>query len=640
MKNKIVSAEAAVNLVHDGDTLVFSGFGVVGVPDALAVALEKRFVDTQSPRDLTLFFGGGPGDAKDRGANRLAHEGLLRRAIGGHWGLVPKLGELALSGKIEAYNIPLGVIAHLYREVASGKPGYLTTVGLGTFVDPRLEGGKCNAITTEDIVEVGSLGGQEMLYYKAPRINVAFIRGSFADPEGNISVDREALTQDVLAIAMATRNSGGIVVAQVEYIADHGSIPPKRVKVPGILVDCIVVSPPELHPQTFGTQYNPAFSGEMRVPLDAMAPMPFDERKVIARRAAFELMPNAVVNLGIGMPEGVAAIANEEKLLRYMTLTAEPGVVGGVPGSGLDFGVSTNADAIIDMSQQFDFYDGGGLDLAVLGLAECDPKGNINVSRFGPKLAGAGGFINITQNSRKVVFVGTFTAGGLKVEIGNGALKVLADGKHQKFVNRIEQVTFSGEYAARKGRTVLYVTERCVFQLTSDGLELIEIAPGIDIDRDILAHMAFKPIVNTPILMDARIFTDAPMGLKDTLLALALPDRISYQPERKLMFLNFQGLHLRTPKDAQDVQAAVEARCKEIGEKMDVIVNYDAFQIDEAAFDAYAHVIEYMTKTYYHNITRYTTSTFLRAKLGKAIDDRGLPPHIYETAEEASATLG
>jgi propionate CoA-transferase len=639
MKSKIVSASDAVALVHDNDTLVCSGFGVVGVPDELLAALEKRFLETSQPRNLHLLFGGGPGDGKDRGLNRIAYEGLIASAIGGHWGLVPKMGALAMANQIQAYNLPLGVISHMYRDIAAGLPGNLTPVGLGTFVDPRLQGGKINASTTKDIVEVTTLGGREMLFYKAPKPTVAFIRGSIADPDGNLSLEREALTQDALAIAMAVKNAGGIVIAQVEFITEAGAMLPRRVKVPGILVDCVVVARPEYHMQTYGTAYSPALSGEMRVPLDALPPMPFDERKVIARRAAFELMPNAVVNLGIGMPEGVADIANEERLLRYMTLTAEPGVVGGVPGSGLNFGSSTNATAQLDMNQQFDFYDGGGLDLAVLGLAECDARGNINVSRFGPRLAGAGGFINITQNSRTVIFVGTFTAGGLEVKVGDGKLSIVKEGKFRKFVEQIEQVTFSGEYAARMGKKVLYVTERCVLTLTPEGLELTEVAPGVDIERDILPYMAFKPIIRNPLPMDARIFREEPMGLKDTLLSISLLDRIAYQPERNLLFLNFQGLKLLTPKDAQDVQAAVERKCQEIGHRVNTIVNYDGFEIMEPAMDAYAEVVKHMSEHYYARITRYSTSAFLRNKLGAAISSRGLAPHIYETQAEAEAAI-
>ena len=350
-------------------------------------------------------------------------------------------------------------------------------------------------------------------------------------------------------------------------------------------------------------------------------------------------MPTAVVNLGIGMPEGVAGVAHEERMLAYMTLTAESGVIGGVPGSAMDFGTSINATAVLDMNQQFDFYDGGGLDLAILGLAECDARGNINVSRFGPKLAGAGGFINITQNSRTVLFVGTFTAGGLQIRLDQGQLSIAAEGKHRKFVEQLEQVTFSGEFAAKAGKKVLYITERCLFGLTPEGLELLEVAPGIDIERDIVAHMAFRPIIRAPQTMDARLFRPEPMGLKDSLLAIALVDRIAWQPLRKRLFLNFQGLKLVTPKDAADVQQAVEARCKEIGQRVNVVVNYDGFEILEPALEAYAHVVEYMTTHYYDKVTRYSTSAFLVNKLGSAIHARGLASHIYETREEAEAAL-
>jgi propionate CoA-transferase len=639
MKNKIVTAAEAVALIHDADTLVCSGFGVVGVPDELLDALHQRFEREAAPRDLTLLFGGGPGDGGLQGLNRIAHAGLLKTAIGGHWGLVPRLGALALAGEIEAYNLPLGVISHLYRDLACGLPGTVSAVGLHTFVDPRLEGGRINARTTKDLVELVTLGGKELLFYTAPRPRVAFIRATTADPEGNLAMDREALTQDSLAIATATRNSGGIVIAQVAYITESGALSPRMVKVPGILVDCVVLARPEMHQQTYGTAYSPALSGEMRVPLDALPPMPLDERKLIARRAAFELLPNAVVNLGIGMPEGLAAVAAEERLLPYMTLTAEPGLVGGVPGSGMNFGSATNAAALLDMNQLFDFYDGGGLDLACLGLAECDARGNINVSRFGPRLAGAGGFINITQNSRTVVFAGTFTAGGLRIAVQDGQMRIVQEGRHRKFVETIEQVTFNGDHAVRNGQKVLYVTERCVLALTPEGLELVEVAPGIDIARDILAQMAFRPIVREPALMDARIFRPAPMGLKDSLLAITLPQRMAYQADRNLLFLNFQALKLRTPQDAHAVQTAVEGVCQRIGHPVDVVVNYDGFEIAEAALEAYAAVVEHMSRHHYRSVTRYSTSAFLRHKLGQAIHARGLAPHIYETRAEAEAAI-
>ena len=638
MRKKVVSAAEAIAILRDGDTLCCSGFGSNGVPVELILALEKRFLETGSPKNLTLLFGGGPGDGASGGANHLGHEGLLKRVIGGHYGLVPQVGQLAMQSKIEAYNLPLGVISHLYRDIACGLPGTASKVGLGTFVDPRLEGGKIGSKTTEDIVDVIQLGGQELLYYKTLPISVAFIRATSADAEGNLTMERETLTQDVLAIATATRNSGGLVIAQVERIVERGTLHPRRVKVPGILVDCVVVAQPENHLQNLGGVYNPAFSAEVRVPLDALAPMPLDERKVIARRAAFELLPNSVVNLGIGMPEGVAAVANEEKILKYMTLTAEPGVIGGMPASGMNFGAATNPDAVIDMNQQFDFYDGGGLDLACLGLAECDPSGSINVSRFGPKLAGAGGFINITQNSRTVVFVGTFTAGGLKIAVENGALKILQEGRAQKFVNKIEQVTFSGPYAARNGQNVLYVTERCVFVLTPQGLELTEVAPGIDIERDILAHMAFKPIINNPQPMDARLFLPEPMQLKDLLLSISLVDRMQYEAAKGMAFYNFQGLRVRSKKDVEDIRHATEALCRPIGHKIAVVVNYDDFQIDEAVVDDYSAMVKQISDQFYTHVSRYTTSAFMRLKLGAALEGRGLSAHIYETPQEAMAS--
>ena len=635
MRKKVVSATQAIAILRDGDTLCCSGFGSNGVPDELILALEKRFQETGSPRDLTLLFGGGPGDGAKGGANRLAHEGLLRRTIGGHYGMLPQIGRLAMDGKIQAYNLPLGVVSHLYRDIACGLPGTVSKVGLGTFVDPRQEGGKINRQTTADIVSVIELGGQELLFYKTLPISVAFIRGTSADAEGNITMERETLTQDVLAIATATKNSGGFVVAQVERIVERGSLHPRQVKVPGILVDCVVVARPENHLQNLGGSYNPAFAAEVRVPLDAMAPMLLDERKVIARRAAFELLPNAVVNLGIGMPEGVAAVANEEKILKYMTLTAEPGVIGGVPASGINFGAATNPEAVIDMNQQFDFYDGGGLDLACLGLAECDPSGSINVSRFGPKLAGAGGFINITQNSRSVVFVGTFTAGGLQVSMADGLLKIVQEGRARKFVNRIEQVTFSGPYAAGSGKNVLYVTERCVFKLTLQGLELIEVAPGVDIGRDILAQMDFRPIINNPQTMDARIFLPEPMRLADTLLSISLVDRMQFDVVKDTGYYNFQGLRVHSKKDVEDIRYAAEELCRPLGRKIALVVNYDNFQIDEAVVDDYSAMVKEISDAYYTEVSRYTTSAFMRLKLGAALEKRGLAAHIYETPKEA-----
>ncbi len=511
------TVEEAIGLVPDGGTIATSGFVGCGTPDALLEGLAQRHETTGSPSGLTLWFAAGQGDGKDQGLNRLAVPGLLRRVVGGHWGLIPRVAALAVEEQIEGWNLPQGVISRLYRDVAAGLPGTVSRIGLHTFVDPRQEGGKVNRRSTEDLVEVVRLGGEELLFYRGFRLDVALLRGTTADEFGNVTMEREALTLDALAMATAARNSGGVVIVQVERVVQAGSLHPRQVKIPHILVDAVVVAPPELHHQTYSTAYSPGFAHEVRVPLDQVPPMPMSERKITARRAALELPLGGVVNLGIGMPEGVASVAAEERIIDRITLTAEPGVIGGVPASGLDFGAALNPDALVDQNQQFDFYQGGGLDLTVLGMAQLDRDGNVNVSRFGSRLTGCGGFVDISQSARSVVFVGTFTAGGLVVEGGNGGLSIVTEGAHRKLVPSVEQVTFNGRYAAARGQQVRYVTERAVFHATELGLQLVEVAPGIDVERDILAHMDFEPIIGELVEMDPRIFRTEPLGLGDLL---------------------------------------------------------------------------------------------------------------------------
>lgn len=509
----ITPAEAA-GMVRSNQSIATSGFVCCTNPEALEKALGERYERENQPQDLTLIYAGGQGDGKDKAVNHFGYEGMLKRVISGHLGKAPKIVKLINENKIEAYNLPLGTLSQLFRDIAGGRLGTITHVGLNTFVDPRFGGGKLNDMTKEDIVELVDIAGNERLLYKSRSIDIAFIRGSTADEKGNISFEKEILTTECLSIAQAARNSGGKVFAQVENVVKAGSLDPRNVKVPGICVDYVVVAEnDEDKEQAYGQKYCPALCNQIKIPTNNEK-SELDIRKIIARRAAMELSEDIVVNLGIGMPEIISTVANEEGIGDYMTLTVEAGPIGGIPQGGNRFGASVNAECIVDQPYQFDFYDGGGLDLAFLGLAQVDKAGNINVSRFGPKIAGCGGFINITQNAKKVIFCGTFTAKGLRVEAKDGKLSILQEGHVKKFINEVEQITYSGEYAEKTSQPALFVTERAVFELKNRQLYLTEIAPGINLEKDVLELMDFEPVVSDELkLMDERIFIDKPMGL-------------------------------------------------------------------------------------------------------------------------------
>lgn len=514
--SKIVSMDAALDLIQDNAVIGSSGFVMAGTAESVFKALGERYARTGHPRNLTGVFCASQGDGGGLGYDHLAQDGMLGKIIGGHFGLTPKLGKYMADNKCLAYNFPLGVMAALFRDAIQQRPGELTKVGLKTFVDPRLEGGRMNAVTTEDLVKLVEFEGEEWLYYPTPKFDIAILRGTTADEDGNITIEHEPVSLELRTIAMAVKACGGKVIFQVKHAVRAGSLTADRIEIPGTFVDAVVLSPDpmEEHRQVKTCFYDPSLSGHINVPVDSIQPLPLDVRKVLARRAAMELRPHAVINLGIGVPEGVAVVAAEEGFGEELTMTTESGILGGIPCGGGAFGAGQNAMGILDMRTMFDFYDGGGLDMTVLGLAEVNARGDINVGRFGPKNPGCGGFINISQNTGKVVFCGSFTAGGLELEIGGGELHIVKEGRNRKFVEQVQQVTYSGEYGASIGQEVLYVTERAVFRLTREGIVLTEIAPGVDLQRDVLDQMGFRPLISGDLKrMDSRIFRAEKMGL-------------------------------------------------------------------------------------------------------------------------------
>ena len=515
MNNKIMSAAQAAELIKDNATIGMGGFFCASLPEAVYGAVEERFLSAGHPKNLSLIWIGACGRRNHAGADHFAHDGMVRRVMAGHFGFVPEIAQMIIDEKIEGYNVPQGALVFMMRDSAAGRIGTITPVGLESFADPRNGGGRLNSITKEDLVKVIEIDGQEQLYYPRVGVDVAIIRGTYADELGNVTLEKEMGPLDSTALAMAAHNNGGKVIVQVEKVVKHGSLDPKLVKIPGIYVDAIVICPIDdpRSAQILGGEYEPAFAGNVQIPVSSIEPKPLDVKKIIGRRAAMELRPNVVVNLGIGIPEYVAAVASEEGFEQEMTLTVESGPIGGVPGSGPRFGGSINPQAFVDTSTQFDFYDGGGIDVCFLGMGQADAEGNVNVSRFGTNLTGCGGFISISSNSKKIVYCSPFT-NGLKIRTGDGKLEILEEGSQRKFVHKIHEITFSGHIAAKHEKDVIYVTERAVFRLEKDGLHLIEIAPGIDLKTQILEQMDFEPIVDKDLkLMNERIFKDEPMGL-------------------------------------------------------------------------------------------------------------------------------
>lgn len=517
---KVVSAEQAVKLIKSNDTIGVSGSGGSGSPEASLKALVNRYRKTKYPKNLTVVAGIIPGNLTndDVGLNCLAEPGLTGKAICGHYGKSIKFQEAVEENQFPAFGIPLGVYTHLLRAIAGKKPGVVTHIGLNTFVDPRLEGARLNkkAEEVDPIVEVIKIGGEENLIYKSFPIQVALIKATYSDTKGNLSLEWEPIIGEQFELAAATHNSGGIVIAEVEKIVDYGTLKAKDVAIPERLVDYVIVSPPD---KSLG-EYNvpkhiPGLVGKKKIELSEIPPMKMSLKKICARRAMMELRKNALVNLGVGMPEFVANVLNEEGGISDMTISVETGITGGVAQSGVTFGIAYNPDSIIPDANMFDLYDGGMLDCAVLGLAEVDKEGNVNVSKFGKRAFGPGGFINITQNTKKIVFIGAFTSDGLDVQVNTRGLKIKNEGKIKKFVNQVQQISFSAKNAIKNKQVIIYVTERAVFKLTPKGVELIEIAPNVDLKKDILGNMEFKPIISKTLkTMDKKIFNPKKMGYK------------------------------------------------------------------------------------------------------------------------------
>ena len=509
----ILSAAEAVSYIEDGSCIGFCGAGGgIGESTQCILALRDRFAETGAPKNLTLWHATGLGDRGEQGMSPLALPGMVSRVYGGHWAQSPKLAELAEKNEIEAYNFPQGVMSQLLRVMAAGQPGMLSRVGIGTFIDPRMQGGRLNTCTTEKLLKIVVCNNQEYIYYPVIPIDVCMIRGTTADTEGYVSMEDEIAFLDTLAMAQAVHNNNGLVIVQVKRVVKKGSIHPKQVKLPGYLIDAIVVDPDQ------GQLYNGSdrfFSGDYIQEDDEITPLPLNQRKVVARRALMEISPGNVGNVGVGIADGIGLVAREEGIGDEFTLTVETGPVGGATAQGIYFGASINAKALMDMPSQFDFYGGGGLDVAYLSFAEVDQMGNVNVHKFNGKIVGTGGFVDICAGSKKIIFCGTLRAGGLKTSVGDGQISIDQEGKFEKFLPQLSAITFSGQEALKQGKKVFFITERAVLKLEKNGLILIEVAPGMDVQRDVIDKMGFVPKIAEHVkVMDPRIFCEAVMGIR------------------------------------------------------------------------------------------------------------------------------
>ena len=509
---QLMTAEEAVRRIPDSATVIVGGSGAGhAVPQKFIDTLAEVFSGEGHPRDLTTVRVVGIGDFADRGFSQLAIPNLMKRTIGSNIGNEPRLGELVEAGEIEAYSFPQGVLSLLCREIAAGRPGLVTSVGLGTYVDPRATGGKQGS-ATEDLVELIELDGKEWLLFKSFPIDVAVIRGSVIDEDGNLTMENEAIRSEMLAMAMAAYNSGGIVIAQAKHLVKQGSLRPRDVVVPGALIEIAYLDPDQT--QTYYTDYSPYYAGVMRKPATKGDRLPLDVRKVIARRALLEFRPDDICNLGFGISQSIGAIAWEEGIDDRFVLTVEQGIFGGIPAGGMEGGAGFNYQAVIDQPYMFDFYEGGGLDITSLPFAQVDAAGNVNVHRFGERLRGPGGFPNISAHTGRICFAGTLTTGGLEVEIADGLIRITQEGRVPKMVADVTEVSFSGRMANHRGQQVKYITERAVFELIDGTVTLIEVAQGIDPERDVIAHMGFRPAIADELaVMDPRVFGEEPIGL-------------------------------------------------------------------------------------------------------------------------------